>query len=450
MTDASLSAQISPPFTVHRGHDERHMRSGMSPPTETVADGHRPRLLSADTVGPVALALFAYAGQIKLSPLLSWVPVDLTLLLGLVVAVAVLASRLRRGPTSGAIAIPISLLAVLQLGVLQSSLDGYALTKVITLWTFTTLAVLAPFYVLRTEAQRRLFLGTLVTLASVIAVVTIISPTRTNTVTNVAVFEGTNTIGTARMAGTGVVICLILMIAARVSAGKRAMLAVLSVVLVAIALGAGSRGPFLAIGVGIFAALITSPTFSLYRGRAVLAAGVLGGAAVAWVATTNSDGLTRVFDFLAGQQDTSTQARSFFWSTSLHYITSSPTGIGWGNFARLPGMSVYADATGAQYSHNLILEAFLEGGWLVGVAVLLYLVVSIVRVGRFSTDATSAAIYALLVFSAFNAMVSGDINDSRLLWMLLSCAWLIKRPRAAHSDREDAELTASVPLTTGV
>ena len=112
-------------------------------------------------MGPVALALFAYAGQVKLSPLVRWVPVDLTLLLGLVVVVSVIASRVRTGPTSGIMAIPIAVLAVLQLGLVQSSLEGYALTKVITLWTFTALCMIAPFYLLRTESQRKLFLMTL-------------------------------------------------------------------------------------------------------------------------------------------------------------------------------------------------------------------------------------------------------------------------------------------------
>ena len=407
----------------------------MSPPTQTIAPGQVARLLSAETIGPVALALFAYAGQIKLSPLLSWLPVDLTLLLGLVVAAAVVTSRLQGGPTRGAVAIPISLLAVLQLGLVQSSFEGYAFTKVTTLWTFTALSMLAPFYVLRKEEQRKLFLGSLVALALIIAVVTIISPTHTSTFTNVAVFEGTNTIGTARMAGTGVVICFILMLAAHTSAWKRLMLAVATVVLVGITLGAGSRGPFLAIGLGVLAALLTSPVFNRIRGRALVAAAILGGAAVAWVASSNSDGVARVFDFLAGQEDTSSQTRYFFWSKSLDYIGSLPAGIGWGNFARLPGMAVYADANGAIYPHNIILETFVEGGWLIGIAVLLYLIVSIVRVSWFSIDATSAAIYALLVFSTFNAMVSGDINDNRLLWILLSCAWLVKSPRAAPSER---------------
>ena len=41
-----------------------------------------------------------------------------------------------------------------------------------------------------------------------------------------------------------------------------------------------------------------------------------------------------------------------------------------------------------------------------------------------------------LVFAFVNAMVSGDVNDNRLLWMLLSAGWVI--PRATASPRPTA------------
>ena len=421
----------------------------MNPPRQTVVDTPGARRPFIDTLGPVALALFAFAGQIKLSPLLSWVPQDLTLLLGLAVTVAVIASRTRSGPTSGALAIPITLLGILQLGLVHSSFQDYARTKVVTLWTFTALSMLAPFYLLRAEWQRRLFLGTLVVLASAIAIVTYIRPASVDTYTNTAVFEGTNTIETARMTDTGVVICLILIIVARMPVWKRVILAVTSIILMIVALGAGSRGPFLAIVAGVFTALITSPVFRKVRGRAILAAVILGSATVTWASNSNSDGVIRVLDFLSGQQNNSSLTREFFWLKSLDYIGSSPQGIGWGNFVKLPGMAIYGNAQGAQYPHNLILETFVEGGWLVGFAVLLYLVASIVRAGLFSVSPVSAAIYGLLVFSTFNAMVSGDINDSRLLWILLSCSWLVRKPPVARPEPMGVEYSAKAGLASG-
>ncbi|MDQ1537565.1 MAG: hypothetical protein QOE58_1958 [Actinomycetota bacterium] len=410
----------------------------------TLADVRLPRWLNMDSVGLVSLALFAYAGQVKMNPLLSWVPVDLTLLLGLVVAVAVIVSRIRVGPTRGVLAVPLTLLAILQLGVVLSPLVGYSLTKVTTLWTFTTLAIVAPFYLIRTEAHRQLFLRTLVVLAVAVAVVTLIRPASDSSFTNVEVFEGSNTIGTARMTATGVVICLIFLLGPRLSAWKRLALALISVVLVTTALGAGSRGPFLALGFGLFAALITAPAFKKIRGRALVAAVILGSAAITWESRSGSDGVRRVMDFIGGEQNGSSMTREFFWSKSISYIWASPGGIGWGDFANLRGIAIYAGADGAQYAHNLILESFVEGGWVVGIAVLCYLIVSTVRASRFAVTPTATAMYALLVFALFNAMVSGDINDSRLLWMLLSCTWLLHSPPAPPPEPAPVEGLATV------
>jgi O-antigen ligase len=395
---------------------------------KTIADWRLPRWLNLDSIGLVSLALFAYAGQIKMSPLLSWVPVDLTLLMGLVVAIAVIISRIQVGPTKGVLAVPLTLLAVLQLGVVLSPLVGYSLTKVTTLWTFTTLAILAPFYLIRTEFHRQLFLRTLVVIGVAVAIVTFLRPASDSTFSNVEVFEGSNTIGTARMTATGVVICLIFLLGPRLSPWRRLTLALISVVLVTTALGAGSRGPFIALALGVFAALVTAPAFKRIRGRALVAAVILGSAAITFESNSGSDGVRRVMDFIGGEQNGSSMTREFFWTKSINYISASPGGIGWGDFANLRGIAIYAGADGVQYAHNLILESFVEGGWVVGIAVLCYLTVSMVRARRLAVTPTAAAMYALLVFALFNAMVSGDINDSRLLWMLLSCTWLLNSP----------------------
>ncbi|MGX9900060.1 hypothetical protein ACW0JT_09330 [Arthrobacter sp. SA17] len=54
-----------------------------------------------------------------------------------------------------------------------------------------------------------------------------------------------------------------------------------------------------------------------------------------------------------------------------------------------------------------------------------FLLASTLLMCRRSNDPVGAVLFALLLFSIVNAMVSGDINDNRLMWLLLSCAWLL-------------------------
>lgn len=384
--------------------------------------------------GSVALALLAYAGQIKGSPYLAWMPIDLTLLLGIIVAIAVIFSRVGHGAAHRTIVIPIVLFFVFLFGIFDSSMEGYARDKVLTLYTFTLLAAIAPFYVLRTPRQLRGFLTTLVTLGLIVALVTLVRPTAIADYSDVSIFAGSNTIGTARMTATAVVICVALALTARTRLRNRLLLILASLILITVTIGAGSRGPFLGVAVGLGLMILIAPGLRKYRGRAILAAVILSGAAIVWLSRTGDDGFNRVFDFLNGERDNSTRVRSFLWAETWKQIPSFPTGIGWGDFASLPGMRVYAGNDGTIYPHNLVTEVFIEGGWLIGGAICIYLLIAFFRGRRAATHPIAMTAFALLGFAVFNAMVSGDINDSRLMWIILSVALVLP---VAHKKKKD-------------
>lgn len=385
--------------------------------------------------GAIALALLAYAGQIKGSPYLAWLPIDLTLLLGVVSALAVAtAIAVRRVTPSRNIGVPLTLFFAYLFGVFGSSMQGYANDKVTTLFTITLLAAIAPFFILRERRQQAAFLVTLTVLGLVVALVTLVKPTAIADYSNVSIFAGTNTIGTARMTTTALVICVALAITARTRVRNRLLLVLSGLLLITVAIGAGSRGPFLAVIVGLGLMVVTAPGLAKYRGRAISAAIILGAGAVWWISSTGADGFSRVFDFLNGQQDNSTLTRSFFWAEAWKQIPWTPWGVGWGDFWQLRGMWVYAGADGSLYPHNLVTEVFIEGGWLLGAATIVFLLVALVRSARAATDAIGMTMYALVLFAVFNAMVSGDINDSRLMWMLLSVALIL--PVAAKRHHE--------------
>lgn len=376
-------------------------------------------------IGPAALALLAYAGQLKTAPSLMWIPIDLTVLAAIFTVLAVIVGRLKHGPSSNIIGLPIGLMVLFALGIFTSPLVGYPVDKILTFYTFTALTMLAPFYLLRTNDQRKRFIGMLAAIAGFVALLTAINSGSVSEYTSVSVFQGSDTIGTARMAATGFLICIILAVVAKTTTLKRIALAIAAGGLFLVALSTGSRGPLLAGAIALFAVLITSPGFRRIRGRAILAATALTVGAVYWASRNGGDGAARVLGFLSGERDHSTELRAHFWTTALDHILDTPVGIGWGGFAHLPGLSRYVEG-GVLYPHNIILEVFVEGGWLMGLAVVLFMAASLLAARRHSTTPTNTILYALAIFAVVNAMASGDINSNRLMWILLSGVWMLR------------------------
>lgn len=385
---------------------------------------------SAAHVGAVALASFAYAGQLKSNPLLTWIPIDLTITLAAVVAVITIAARLRSGPARGTVAAVITLFGVLLLGLVNWSGEGYSLIKAQTLWTLTALAALSPYYLLRSERQRRSFLVTLTAIGSAVALVTMVQPSYASEYSTIQVFAGANTIGTGRIISTAVVICAIAATAPHSRPRRRLGLAILCIVLVGVTFLSGSRGPVFALAAGVTTAILMSPVAGRARGRALGVIGFLGAIALYWASRTSSDGFNRVLDFAAGQQDNSSRARLTFWNASFDYAMKSPAGTGVGDFRELPGMWLHAAPNGEIYPHNILMEVFVEFGWLAGFALVLMLVATLRRARFLAATTTGAALLGLLVFSLVNASVSGDLNDNRILWIVLGAAWAIPKPRA--------------------
>lgn len=373
-------------------------------------------LPSLTWMGPASLAIFVYAGQLKASPLLSWFPLDLTLASSAVGVVAFLLARAIHGPGTWAIVLPIALWMTFFLGVYQASWDEYAELKLRTLYTFTFFAVLAPFHLLRLPSQRRAFLITLGMVSVAAAVLTLADPAEGS---RALVLEGTNTIGTSRIAGTGALIFFILAVVLRGKA-RRILCVGLSIALFGVLVAVGSRGPFLGILVGIIGVLVLSPVLRRRRFAGLFWSASLAATAFWWATQQTFYGGDRAFAWLSGERDRSTDAREFMWDLAWKNIPLEPAGIGWGDFANLASIGA-----NLRYPHNLFLEVFYEAGWIAGAALLIFVVASLVRLWRRSHEPATAVLFALLLFTIVNAMVSGDINDNRLLWLLLSCAWVI-------------------------
>ncbi|HLO68607.1 MAG TPA: hypothetical protein VK188_16400, partial [Holophaga sp.] len=103
----------------------------------------------------LALAAFLFAGDMKADPVLARLPVDLTLLTAGILSLFLLARWLRgaravHGPGLGAVAL--WFLTFLP-GILAAAPTEYGARKVATLCTFSLLAALAPFLLVRSGEE---------------------------------------------------------------------------------------------------------------------------------------------------------------------------------------------------------------------------------------------------------------------------------------------------------
>lgn len=374
-------------------------------------------------LGAVSLGLLVYAGQLQ-ATLLSWIPVDLTLLCCALLVCSFVGTLIQnRKPISVWLLIPIFLWVLFFLNAAWSPSTAYATEKQMLLFSLTLLLAISPFLVLRYSAQRVAFLLTLTFTGLVWGIVTLASPETANGVQTVAEI---NTIGAARISGTGALILLVVGLTASRKLVRISALAVGSFLLLAI-IATGSRGPLLAVATGIAAVVFVSPAL---RGKRTFGAVLLVlTACVAFWWSNSRDLSDRAFAWIAGERDSSTATREYLWQEALDGISRTPLGSGWGSFAQRPYM---LDSLG--YPHNIVLEIFYEAGWFIGALFLIFVVCSLVRLAKTASNPVGAGILALAICSLVNALVSGDINNNRLLWIGLSCAWLL--PLASCSEKQ--------------
>ncbi|MGX9900059.1 hypothetical protein ACW0JT_09325 [Arthrobacter sp. SA17] len=254
---------------------------------------------------------------------------DLTLTTSAIGVIAFTFFRWKNGAGTWAIALPILLWVIFFLGVYQASWDAYTESKLRTLYTFTLFAAVAPFHLLKMPSQRRAFLTALAVISVVAAVLTLADPSAGD---GVIALDGTNTIGTARIAGTGALIFFILAVVLK-GRTRRLLCIGAAMTLFAVLVAVGSRGPFLGIMVGVIGVLILSPVLKGRRIPGILWSVVLAVTAFWWATQQTFYGTDRAFAWLSGERDTSTAVRESLWDLSWQSIGREAAGIGWGTSA---------------------------------------------------------------------------------------------------------------------
>lgn len=378
-------------------------------------------------IGGIGLATLVFAGAIKGTDALSWVPIDLTLGAAMLVAASVaicgvqgaLDSRL-----SPRFIIPIVLWIVFLFPLLESGGGEYGLQKVLTLFTVTLLCGVAPFTILAGRAGQIAFLASIIFIALLAASGTLLgSQSNAYEYSNRLALEGSTTITTARMVGAGVLLTFLASFAP-IPKLWRLLGLLASPLLLYVGLTTGSRGPVFAAAISLVVTLLVSKRLRRHRIQGFIAAGFIVLLGAYQALRSGSDGLARVLTFLSGDDTGGASGRDVIYQATIEKIIENPWGIGWGRFSEF----------GHPYPHNFLLEIALEGGIFVAMIVLAYLVVAAVRLYRASGTLIGTGFLNLYVFAFLNAMVSSDINGNKLLWVTMFSAFVFGELRSGARE----------------
>lgn len=386
-----------------------------------------------DWVIPALIVGLVHVSIFKSNRVLSWLPVDATLLLGAIVTVVLVAAllharRMRIHPAM------LAVLALFAFPWFWGEPNDYTGAKLIGS-AATLVAVIATIYLVNSERRRKAWLYTVVALGAVAVLAARFLPQDIDY--GRIALEGSNTIASGRLAGAALVIVAVLAI----SGGSRwwLLLVGLAAAFGGLMIATGSRGPVVAAVAAISAVALLSRVPR--RGfRLILA---LGGLAAGWllIQDSQSAGAARIAATLSGEAS-AISTRIDIWAAAIREIGNHPFGVGWSHFVDVLTAGERLSSGDRQYPHNVILEAAVEGGWLFGIAVAALIAIAVRRAWTQSTTPHAAAFLGLLLFTVINAMVSGDINDNRLMWACVALAWTLPRPPDAPTAPSARYLSA--------
>ena len=310
-------------------------------------------------------------------------------------------------------------------GLLYSQSREYGLDKALRFIFLTGWAFFGSALLISDFLSLRRFSWALVTISTVMAIDALLSYPGFGQVSFATAF-GSNYIALARATGLGLLTTLVFLLPTERRLWVRLSLWVMAALHLWATLSAGARGPVLALILSLpfFFALSVRGFLRLRIDRFALRLGILALLATITLAVVGQEIFsTLVFRsrILVTEVDSSAATRLDLYQAALDHWARSPIwGGGTGQFA--------VAVTGEDirwYPHNIILELGAENGFL-GVVIFLTMIGLAFRQGLVSLRNGGPSLRVvsryLLVASSFallNAMVSGDINDNRMLFVLL-------------------------------
>jgi hypothetical protein len=150
---------------------------------------------------------------------------------------------------------------------------------------------------------------------------------------------------------------------------------------------------------------------------------------------------SRAQSLFSASGDLSAQTRENLWHWAYPQIWVRPLGMGWGGTGEYLPANLSLNQGSGQYVHNFLLETFLEGGWIAGIALTSVIVLFFARGIRLlrtsGVDFTTGTIYVMAIFLGFSALASADLTGNAGFLMFLFAGL-----SAAKYELSDAETNA--------
>lgn len=378
-------------------------------------------------INGLALAIFMYAGLFKGDVYFEWVPFDFTLIISLIVIMLMLISLVKYNlnvPKTTFKIIGVYLLFLIP--IFWTELSDYAIRKIAFMFTITFLAMVSPIILIKNTSDLNKLFNALLVITVILCIDSAINYIKNPNIFTLEAFSA-DYISLGRICGVSVLwLFCILMHEKRFK--QRLLLLALIAFILAITVGAGGRGPVVSLMICIF--IISA--FNIIIKKNYIFIGLI----CVFVSLVLTFSLSiaprgsswRIMQIAKGRVDIMHTGRPEMFLISINDIIVNPLGTGWGGYERVSTgflgtpQSDFTTAT-RYYPHNLILEAFVEGGWLVGIAIIFLLGISIYWMGKlFFTNyiLETQALFIILVYLLIGAMFSGDWNDNRDLFAIVA------------------------------
>lgn len=407
---------------------------------------------SMRSIGEWFFALFLFSGYYKADPRLAFIQthIDITLLFLFLSFLAFL-HRLFRNSFVQRISSSFTKVATLFLllttcllvGLLYTQSREYGLDKALRFILLTGWAFFGAALLISDFLSLRRFAWALVTITTVMAIGAFRSYPGVRQVGFVTAF-GSNYIALARSGGLG----LLTTVAFLVPTEQRPLVKLCLWVMAALqlwgALSAGARGPILALILSflLFFILSVRSVPRLRIDRFTLRLGLVTFFVVIVLITVGRDffpTLVRRTQIALTKGGTSVMTRLSFYRTAMEMWANSPI---WGNGTGQFGTAV-AGRDIRFYPHNIVLELGAETG-LIGVLIFIAMIGTafakgFIRLHPAKGYSRTVARYLLVAgcFALLNAMVSGDINDNRILFALMGLLATTSHFQGGLEDRGD-------------
>jgi hypothetical protein len=370
---------------------------------------------SLKNISIVSLVLFLFSGFFETFPIFSGFPLKFLFLIipSLYIALYVLSNF--TFPRTLFLTIPF-LIALLPSYI---TLTNYSTEKTFTFVTVFLISSIYGSFLIRQKSDLKVFLYSFSAVGFIICLVSLPSLSTLDTFVRLNVY-GINPIWLSRAVSFSLVFFVILYIHKKM---KLFWMLLFNSLILLVMIGSGSKAPILAVVISL-GLLYIKDVFkvflkikNIFISLVLVLFAVISSSII--VKIVPDETIYRFTSFVNGEATDS--AREDLYKISLNLIPYHPLGIGLGNFKQYSYL---------EYPHNIILESFVEGGWLFGIYLVFLIAFNFFILRRLSRtkDYLYQALYALFIMSFINSMFSGNLTSPKELYLIfaISFAFYIK------------------------